>query len=368
MKNTKMQQDWIKEYIQCNTEVLKNQRGGEINFIKGFCNSLLSILDNVESMNKKKIIDWTIKLREMSFREDMNSFVNLKTRRNQAQKLIFLLEDKKDIFKEEDYKQIKQLLKNILLENFARQILPNTSWIVKKHWHKNENYLNNNDMLDKKVLEPREYIWINPEAYSDLDSPSIVTALTPAKYTQPEHTHENNYEITFYTWKSIAQYKNNWQTYDLEANFWDFIIFPPNTIHTIYNPWDEALMNISIKLPSALLDRWEEIDNRPWKGEIRKPKETNIKWVYKATFEKEWVPYYIKIFNFSEIEGSIKLDSENRKSCFYIVKWDFIWKFEGENRRNSLSQWDNIILDVDKSFDIQSLNQDWVIYSVFLEN
>gem|GEM_PF-4384677 len=63
----------------------------------------------------------------MSFREDMNSFVNLKTRRNQAQKLIFLLEDKKDIFKEEDYKQIKQLLKNILLENFARQILPNTS-------------------------------------------------------------------------------------------------------------------------------------------------------------------------------------------------------------------------------------------------
>ena len=256
-----------------------------------------------------------------------------------------------------------------MLENFSRQILPKTSGIIKKHGHKTENYLNKNDMLKKKVLEPREYIGIDPEAYSDLDAPSIVTAMTPPKYTQPEHFHENNYEITFYTWKSLAKYKNGWETISLEANFWDFIIFPPNTIHTIHNPWNEPLINISVKLPSALLDRWSKIDNRPWKWEIRKSQKTSIDWVYKATFEKEWVPYYIKIFNFSEIENSeIILDSEWKKACFYIVKWDFIWNFLNEKKKNSLSQWDVILLDPKTKFNIQALNWEGVIYSVFLLN
>lgn len=36
------------------------------------------------------------------------------------------------------------------------------------------------------------------------------------------------------------------------------IIFPPQTRHTIKNPTQQEVMNISIKLPSALLDRGKE--------------------------------------------------------------------------------------------------------------
>lgn len=105
------------------------------------------------------------------------------------------------------------------------------------------------------MLEPREYIGIVPEAYSDLDAPSLVTALTPAHYEQPWHDHGENWEITFYTGISYGKYQTQGQEYSIEAQFGDVIIFPPKTRHTIQNPTDHAVMNLSIKLPSALLDR-----------------------------------------------------------------------------------------------------------------
>jgi len=361
-------QKWVDIFTWCNRKSIETKRGNKvINYAKWFAIIILSILDNFKNMKNDELLKWVEKLAEMSLREDIHKHINLQSRRIQAQKLILLLEWEKDKFDKKTFIELKQNLKNILFENFARQILPKTSWIIKKHWHKDERYLNDNSMLNKKVLEPREYIWIDPLAYSDLDSPSIVTALTPPKYIQPEHTHENNYEITFYTWRSIAKYRDNWEIIELEANFWDFVIFPPNTIHTIYNPWDEPLMNISIKLPSALLDRWKNIDNRSWIWEIKKMQNTNTQWVYKTTFKKEGVPYFIKTFNFSEIKDwKIRLESDENKACFYIIKWDFIWKLNSGWKIKTLSWWDTIILDKNNYFEIEDLNWDGAIYSVFL--
>ena len=364
----KLKQQWLDELEKkCKREIIPDKRNKVINYIKWFANAILSTLDNYKNMQNTEFKKWIEKLVDMSLREDMNKYIHLHSRRIQAQKLMFVLEQNKDNFSEKDYNFLRKNIKWVLLENFARQILPETSWIIKKNWHKTEWYLNKNTFLDKNVLEPREYIWIDPLAYSDLDSPSIVTALTPPKYTQPEHLHENNYEITFYTWESIAKYRHNWELVELHADFWDFIIFPPNTIHTIYNPSNESLMNISVKLPWALLDRWSEIDNRPWEWKIQHIQETEKKWIYKAEFDTENVPYFIQIFKFDEIRNNkTTLESWNCKTCFYIIKWDFVWKNTKEKKNNALSQWDTIILDKNQTFEINDLNWDWIIYSVFL--
>lgn len=72
--------------------------------------------------------------------------------------------------------------------------------------HKRETYSNISKIIERKTLEPREYIGIIPEAYSDLDAPSLVTALTPPHYQQPWHDHGENREVTFYTGPSIGKY------------------------------------------------------------------------------------------------------------------------------------------------------------------
>lgn len=360
-----MKQIWTKNIEE--KKIFFSNEWWNINFVKWYSNTIASILD--DNKNIKGMIEEVEKLIAMSVREDMNKYIYLQSRRTQAQKLILLLDQKREEFNNEDnYIKIKKFLKKVLLENFTRQILPNKTWIIKKDCSKSEFYLNKNEKLWKSVLEPRQYIWIVPEAYSDLDAPSIVTALTPAWYTQWEHSHDNNYEITFYTWKSEAKYRNNWELIELKPEFWDFVIFPPKTIHTIHNPEDKPIMNISIKLPSALLDRWEEIDIRGWKGELRKMIKSNEEGVYYWNFDKEWMPYFIKIFKCDEIKTwNIILEWLWKKSSFYIIEWNLVWNKIWESKFSVLSKWDTIILDKNDEFNVKDLNWDAVIYWVILK-
>lgn len=213
-----------------------------------------TLVRNLLNMNKNYpeisiLIDETKRLQMMSHRIGMNDFLYLDSRRKQAQKCLMLLEKLQEHIEPDIATEIKRVLKYILLENWARQIFPAQHGIIPPGRHKTESYLNKNDYLNHDVLEPRNYIGIDPLAFSDLDAPSIVTALTPARYCQPEHSHSENYEVTFYVGSSLAKYRNNGNIHELPVSYGDFAIIPPGTIHSIENPSDTPVMNISIKLP-----------------------------------------------------------------------------------------------------------------------
>jgi hypothetical protein len=294
----------------------------------------------------------------------MNEYIYIFSRRQKAIKCIVLLESIKEHIDEEQYHQCKQLIKNVFLENRSKQILPWLSWVIKSWKLKTELYLNMNNMLRHNVLEHREYIGIDPTVWFDLDAPSIVTAMTPPHYEQPVHNHEHNREITFYTGPSKGKYYDQWQEYSIDANFGDFIIFPPKTYHTIANINDFAVRNISIKLPGALLDRGTILENNETGSGTKQSLDCIGEGVWYKEFPQQNMPYVIHLYDFKTInQHTIQ---PQWKCALYILGWEFMCQIDwGQN--NAISESDVIIWNCDSKIQIQSLNPwVWNIYMVTL--
>lgn len=349
---------------------LENEKIQEdINYTKWIIKQILEYsnknMNNDIAEQIKKIL---LELYDISHRNQVNSEICLSTRRKKAWIFNFLIEEAFKNWKisKKDYDFFNEKMKIILLENFSQIILPETSGILKPQHYKTEQYLNTQKLLDHKVLEPREYIWIVPEAHNDLEAPSFVTATTPAFYEQPWHHHNDNWEVTFYAWPSKWKFKFEDKIYEIEANFWDFIIFPPKTFHTIENPTDKPVKNMSVKVPWALLDRGREYSFDWWKWFLQKMQDL-WNWVKEARFENQWVPYFARLFCFDDTIKNHKIKPKN-KALLYVLDGGFlvegIWK-DSEIVLESFS----ILLDKDKQIEIKSIKNKWNIYMIeFLDN
>lgn len=267
-------------------------------------------------------IQWLLDdIYSLSHREHMNKVLYLETRRKKAQEVKRRLEDLYEAEKISKplYKEMKQKANQILFENFSKQILPKQTGIITAENQKKEDYLNPGKLENLKVLEPRQYIGIDPSAETDLDAPSLVTAITPPEYEQPWHDHWENWELTFYTWPSIGKYQTAGVEHEINADFGDMIIFPPQTWHTIKNPTSEEVMNMSIKLPSALLDRGKEYKWALGKGEKRSLVETGDH-QYRLEIEDIWVPYNINVYSFDKVKNVHHIKNSS-KSLIYPLLW-----------------------------------------------
>lgn len=341
-----------------------------INMTKGYIKELLKILDDNKMTKENKIRKDSLlgllkELYSLSEREYMNNSLYFFTRRQKTILAKFILEElyNDSVFTEKEYENIKKRLNYILFENFSRQILPKRSGIIPAKNHKSELYLNIRKWTEKKVLEPREYIGIIPEAMSDLDAPSLVTAMTPPHYEQPWHDHWENWEITFYTWPAIGKYKTKGKEKCVSADFGDFILFPPKTWHTIENPTDIPVKNLSIKLPKALLDRWKSYSNAPGTNILQKM--TQI-WdcIYHADFTQQNIPYYIEIYTFDWDKQKHKITTHWR-GMIYCIDGDFILEGLWETRK-AIKEGDAIILDKNSEILLTKLSSKGRLYKVEL--
>lgn len=341
-----------------------------LNMTKGYIKELLSILENInmpeiQIKRKESLLSLLKELYALSERPYMNDPLYFFSRRQKAILSKFLLEElfNEALITKNDYEDIKKKLNYILFENFSRQILPDKNGIMSAKNHKSELYLNLDKWTLKKVLEPREYIGIIPEALSDLDAPSLVTATTPPHYEQPWHDHWENREITFYTWPSIGKFKNEGKEECIQADFWDFIIFPPKTWHTIENPTDLPVKNLSVKLPSSLLDRGK-IYNGGWWMKFTKKLESVSPNHYFAKFEEQWVPYHIEVYTFDERIDKHSISTMGR-SLIYCINGDFIVEWLGDTKQ-AVKEGDAIFLDIHKNIEVVSLSKWGSLYRVEL--
>lgn len=355
--------NWEKYFL-----VNKTYKNEDLNHTKWYISELINYIlynKNILSEIRQELVSVINDIQDLSKIENMNNIIYLRSRRKKVISLLVLFEEylKEGKISKDDFSFLKKFISNIKLENFSQVLLPKTSGIIRPKNFKTEEYLNFQKIVDSKVLEPREYIWIVPEAKSDLDAPSFVTAETPARYEQPWHDHADNWEITFYTWKSNWKYMIDGKEYVLEADFWDFIIFPPKTFHTIENPNNFSVKNMSVKLPTALLDRGKEFKNTWWAWKIQKMQEI-LPWVMEARFEEQEVPYFSRLFIFDENIKNHKISPKN-KSMLYVLNWEFIISWL-EDEVSTLSDSSVVLLDSLKEVEIASLRKKWNIYMIEL--
>lgn len=297
--------------------------------------------------------------------KNTNQRQNLFSRRQKAQVAKFLTElyYEQKLLSEDCYQEIKKNLSLILLENFSQQILPATTGIIASAYQKKEMYLNTSKVLGRDILEPREYIGIVPEVASDLDAPSLVTAETPPNYQQPWHDHWENREITFYTWSSIGKFKTEGIEHEIQADFWDIIIFPPKTWHTIKNPTDYPVMNLSVKLPSALLDRGKVYQGSVGQGEKR-TLDQKADHVFGHDLNDLEMPYHIRVYVFDEGKSG-HIISHKGKALLYPLEWEYLVRtpyFKNKTFRKG----DALLLDAETEASITNIDGEGQIYTVIL--
>ena len=288
------------------------------------------------------------------------------SRRQKAQVAKFLTElyYEQKLLSEDCYQEIKKNLNMILLKNFSQQILPATTGIIPSAYQKKEMYLNTSKVLGKDILEPREYLGIVPEATSDLDAPSLVIAETPPNYQQPWHDHWENREITFYTWSSIGKFKTEGVEQEIQADFWDIIIFPPKTWHTIKNPTDYPVMNLSVKLPSALLDRGKIYQGSVGQGEKR-TLDQKADHVFGLDLNDLGMAYHIRVYVFDE-EKSEHIVSHKGKALLYPLEWEYLATTQ-YFKNKTFRKGDALLLDAETEASITNINGKGKIYTVILK-
>ncbi len=214
--------------------------------------------------------------------------------------------------------EIRKMAKRITLEAWTKRILPKTSGILYSDTLKTHRYTNPNDFGELSV-EPRSYTALSVHDVYDLDGPSLVTALTPPKYTQPWHAHAESDEVTFYADPAIVKYTLDGKEYSMEVPENSLVRVPKNTYHTISNPGNKVSLNMSIKMPQALLDRLEgdifEIKGEG-RAEILKPQveQNSLIWDLK----KYGLPYSVLFYDL-ESGKKLKLTHKDNYGLLYCI-------------------------------------------------
>ena len=213
-----------------------------------------------ESFNYQKYFEILSQLAIEAKDIQNNNFIAMNSRRLRAvsinRLLYYYTKLNPENVNQSEVQTLKNLIKTVKLENWSKQAQDNP--IIRSSNLKVELYENVDLFSDTPQLEPRDYMGISPDQALDSDDFSLVTALTPANYTQPPHYHKLNYELTYYSASSSAIYTKGGQDISLEVGQDSFIKISPKTNHTISNKSSYPARNASIKLPSALFDRGED--------------------------------------------------------------------------------------------------------------
>lgn len=339
-----------------------------INYTRGYSKKILCILNEMINNTPKlqEFYKLITELHTLAHRENINNPLYFFSRRQKAQvaKLLTELYYEQGFFSKETYEAIKRNLNLIFFENFSQQILPSTTGIIPSTNQKKEMYLNPSKVVGRDILEPREYMGIVPEVASDLNAPSLVTAETPPNYEQPWHDHGENREVTFYTWPSLGKYKHQGQEKEIKADFGDVIIFPPKTRHTIKNPTENPVMNLSVKLPSALLDRGKIYSWLEGEGEKRSFKKKDDH-VFGHDLKDLNIPYQIRVYFFDTEKTEHAIIFEE-KSLFYPLEWEYLvsTKFF---KNKTFRKGDSLLLEAKTQVSITNISGEGKIYAVHLE-
>ncbi len=346
---------------------IPNDAPKKINYIRGYSKQILLLLSEVMNSNSqlKDLYQLITELHTLTHRETLNQPLYFFSRRQKAQVAKFLTElyYEQKLLSEDIYKDIKKNLNLIFFENFSQQILPATTGIIASAYQKKEMYLNTSKILGRDILEPREYLGIVPEVISDLDAPSLVTAETPPNYEQPWHDHGENREITFYTWISIGKYKNEGIEEEIETKFGDIIIFPPKTWHTIKNPTDSPVINLSVKLPSALLDRGKCYRGIAGQGEKR-PLNKKADHIFGHDLEDLKMPYQIRVYFFDDTKSEHTVLYEG-KSLFYPLEWEYLVSTQ-YFKNKTFRKGDALLLDAETEVSMININGEGKVYAIHL--
>ena len=343
----------------------------KINSIRGHMKGALKLLmqyDIPEDKYYQLIIRSFQDLYKITDRNHIYTSSWLLDRRRRSELCMKALETYRDIFTDEDYTLLQSLLRGIRLENWTKQ-LTKPYGLIRSSNLKKELYLNEIADLSVTVLEPREYIGIDPSVDSDLEAPSVVTAMTPPGYTQPIHSHDSTTEVTFYTWDSEAIYYDNGIEQVLPVSCGDMVIIPQGITHTIRNPTLDSVKNISVKLPKALLDRSNTLNKNKASGVEVRHMQSNNKGAYSFDLSDLHLGYTIEIHRFDN--EKVHYIKSHWKSLFYVLEGSFLIDFiakDGEMQamQDVLVPWDVALCDDMRSVRLEAIQRSGAIYMVTL--
>lgn len=154
--------------------------------------------------------------------------------------------------------------------------------------------------------------------------------------------------------------------HEIHADFGDVIIFPPQTRHTIQNPTDTPVRNLSIKLPSALLDRGKSYKGALGQGEKRSIKLTDENYFTLDLADIE-LPYQLRVYRF-DAENPLRTLQFPQKALLYPLQGEYLVSTELFQRKTFRAGegGDSLVLDKNTQLQIESLDQDGKIYCVVL--
>ncbi len=324
-----------------------------------------SIFMPKEAFNYKQYFEIVSNLAMEAKDINNNEFIAMNSRRLRATSINRLLHYystlNPEYVNQDEIKELKKLIKIIKLENWSKQAQDNP--IIRASNLKVELYENVDLFSTTQQLEPRDYMGIDPYQALDSDDFSLVTALTPANYTQPPHYHKSNYELTYYSAPSKAVYSNRGEEIDLVVGEDSFVKITPNTNHTIKNESSDPARNASIKLPSALFDRGED-SNYSTSGSAELLKYADLgNGIKELDLSKinEGTKYISRVYRFEEGQ-QIKIYSDNKNSISYVISGNFICNSKAGN--SSLSPSDVILLNTKfPSMNVKAINSG-VIYQI----
>lgn len=341
------------------------------NYIRGYMKGALKLLMQYnipEDKDYQLIIRSFQDLFKITERNHIHTTSWLFDRRRRSELCMNALERYRETFTDEEYDLLKWLLRRIRLENWTKQ-LSAPYGIIRNSDLKKELYLNEITDLSKTVFEPREYIGIDPWADSDLEAPSVITAMTPPCYTQPIHSHDSTTEVTFYTGDSEAIYYDNWVERIIPVSSGDMVIIPQGITHTIRNPTLNPVKNISVKLPQALLDRCNTLSkNRASGVEVRRMFSNNND-VYSFDLTDLHLGYSIEIHRFDY--EKFHYVTSRWKSLIYVLDGGFLIDFlpkdgEIQTTQNVLVPWDVAICENMRSIRLEAIQRIGSVYMVTL--
>lgn len=155
---------------------------------------------------------------------------------------------------DEEVQDIYAFLSDVLMmENFSVSI-PEGVHVREMHDLKSKDYGNG--------TEQEKRIYWSPHFHTrDIDGLSVVVALTPAKYTQPYHTHLQTTEFTLNTEGRLELLSARGGTEQrIEIPKGSIAVSPKGLAHTLSNPNSKRSANVSVKIPESMGDRHDIID------------------------------------------------------------------------------------------------------------
>ena len=186
---------------------------------------------------------------------------------------------------------------------------------------------------------------------------SITLADMPPRYIQSYHNHTIS-EYTLALDKKIIGIANPGKNEKKNTtNTNEIVHFSATTPHTLYNPANSLSRNISVKLPTGLLD-WRPLHNlNPMKGtrtEILKGKlsRLGIKGGTKISFsiKDKYYDYVLEILELKE--DSVMEGIYNKDKYFLVIEGELL--VSSEDIKKQCSQNDYIVIDKNTDFNIKT--------------